>query len=146
MTAPAWRQLEAILLERITSGEYGPAVLIPSENEMVREFSMSRGTVRKTLAALRYEGWVVPVGGRGTYVADPLPEHGAQAVRQSRCLGCPEIHSMACVKPSVSASCRVGSADMSGSLIHALNRSAMFVFMGGNDIGASPWLLRTLRR
>ena len=52
MTAPAWRQLEAILLERITSGKYGPAVLIPSENEMVREFSMSRGTVRKALAAL----------------------------------------------------------------------------------------------
>ncbi len=53
MTAPAWRQLEAILLERITSGEYGPGVLIPSENEMVRKFSMSRATVRKDLAALR---------------------------------------------------------------------------------------------
>ena len=59
-------------------------------------------------------------------------------VRQSRCLGCPEIHSMACAKPSVNASCRVGSCGVSGSLIHALNRSAMFVFMGGNDIGASP--------
>ena len=46
---------------------------------------------------------------------------------------------MACAKPSVNASCRVGSAGVSGSLIHALNRSAMLVFMGGNDIGASPW-------
>ena len=60
---------------------------------------------------------------------------------------------MACAKPSVNASCRVGSGDVSGSLIHALNRSAMFVFMGGNDIGASPWraqdtstvILRTVR-
>src|SRR5207249_2635273 len=46
---------------------------------------------------------------------------------------------MACVKPSVNASCRVGSGGVSGSLIHALNRSAVLVFMGGNDICASPW-------
>jgi hypothetical protein len=34
------------------------------------------------------------------------------------CLGCPEIHSMACAKPSVNASCRVGSGDVSGSPIN----------------------------
>jgi DNA-binding GntR family transcriptional regulator len=73
---PAWRQLEQVLLERVTGGAYGPGALIPSESEMVLEFGVSRSTIRKALAALRYDGWVVPVAGRGTYVADPLPERG----------------------------------------------------------------------
>jgi GntR family transcriptional regulator len=60
VTAPAWRQLESILLERITSGQYAPGVLIPSDNAMVAEFSVSRNTVRRAVAALRYDGWVVP--------------------------------------------------------------------------------------
>lgn len=77
MTTPAWRQIEVILLERITNGRYGPGVLMPSENELVLEFGLSRNTVRRALAALRYEGWVSPVCGRGTYVADPLPGHDA---------------------------------------------------------------------
>jgi DNA-binding GntR family transcriptional regulator len=77
MTAPAWRELEAILLERITSGLYGPGVLIPSENEMVSEFGLSRNTVRKAVAALRYEGWVDTFAGRGSYVVDPLPRRDA---------------------------------------------------------------------
>ena len=29
------------------------------------------------MAALRYEGWVNTFGGRGTYVADPLPGRDA---------------------------------------------------------------------
>lgn len=70
---PAWRQLTAILLERITSGQYAPGAAIPSETEMTQEFGLSRGTVRKALAALRSDDWIITVPGRGTCVSDPLP-------------------------------------------------------------------------
>jgi len=66
MTVPAWRQLRAGLLERITSGEYGPGVLIPSANELVSESGWSGNAVRRVVAGLRYEGWVVTSGGRGS--------------------------------------------------------------------------------
>jgi hypothetical protein len=59
--------------------------------------------MRKALAVPRYESCVI--------MSD---------VCRSRCLGCPEIHSMAGAKPSVNASCRVGSGGVPGSLIHVL--------------------------
>ena len=55
------------------------------------------------------------------------------------------MNSKACVKPSVNASCKVGSADVSGSLIHASNRSRMFVFMGCKISARARGVLGTLR-
>ena len=71
---PAWRQLAAILRGRIIAGHYAPGHAIPSEAECEREWGISRGTCRKAIALLRREGLVVTVAGRGTYVADPLPD------------------------------------------------------------------------
>jgi GntR family transcriptional regulator len=71
---PAWRQLAAILRARILAGRYQPGHAIPSEAACQRDFDISRGTVRKAIALLRAEGLVVTVAGRGTYVADPLPQ------------------------------------------------------------------------
>jgi DNA-binding FadR family transcriptional regulator len=72
-----YRHVAAVLRARITSGQYGPGALIPSENQMTLEFGVSRTAIRNAVAKLRYEDWVVTVAGRGTYVADPLP--GARA-------------------------------------------------------------------
>ena len=71
---PAWQQLADILRGRIRAGRYQPGHAIPSESACEREFGVSRGTCRKALAQLRSEGLVVTVAGRGSYVADPLPE------------------------------------------------------------------------
>ncbi len=71
---PAWRQLAAILRARIRDGTYPPGRVIPSEKTMQQEFGVARGTIRKAVALIRDEGLVVTVAGRGTYVADPLPE------------------------------------------------------------------------
>ena len=60
MTAPAWRQLQAVLIDRITSGQYAPGRQGPSENEIALKFATTRTTVRRALAALRYEGWGHP--------------------------------------------------------------------------------------
>lgn len=68
-----WKQLTAILRARIRTGRYQPRHAIPSEKQLEQEFGIARGTARKAIAALRSEGLVVTVAGRGTYVADPLP-------------------------------------------------------------------------
>src|SRR5690348_3183910 len=57
---PLYRQVAAVLLERIRSGEYKPGTVIPPESEMVLEFGVSRGTVRKALAVLQYDDRVAP--------------------------------------------------------------------------------------
>jgi DNA-binding GntR family transcriptional regulator len=71
---PAWQQLAAILRTRIRTSRYQPGHAIPSEADCEREFGVSRGTCRKATAQLRAEGLIVTVAGRGSYVADPLPE------------------------------------------------------------------------
>ena len=65
---PRYRQIAAILRERIESGELEPDRPIPSEAQIQQEFGVSRETVRKAVALLREEGYVVTVPGMGTYV------------------------------------------------------------------------------
>lgn len=74
VAVPVWRQLAAILRRRIRSGQIAPGHVIPSEQQLYQEFGTARGTIRKAVALLRDEGLVVTVAGRGTYVADPLPD------------------------------------------------------------------------
>jgi DNA-binding GntR family transcriptional regulator len=74
VAAPVWRQLALILRRRIRSGRYEPGRAIPSEKQIEQEFGIARGTTRKAIALLRDEGLVVTVAGRGSYVANPLPE------------------------------------------------------------------------
>jgi len=71
---PVWKQLAAILRRRIRAGTYEPGRMIPSEKQCEQEFGTARGTCRKAVAQLRDEGLIVTVAGRGSYVADPLPE------------------------------------------------------------------------
>ena len=74
IATPVWRQLHGILRRRILAGHYEPGRAIPSEKQCEQEFGTARGTCRKAVALLRDQGLVVTVAGRGSYVADPLPE------------------------------------------------------------------------
>lgn len=65
---PAYRQLAAILRGRILDGRIRPDHVLPSENELMRDFGVSRNTSRAAIAVLRDEGLVVTVAGRGSYV------------------------------------------------------------------------------
>ncbi|MFC4998540.1 GntR family transcriptional regulator [Dactylosporangium cerinum] len=42
---------------------------MPSENQLVQEYGIARGTARKAIQLLRERGPVITVVGRGTYVA-----------------------------------------------------------------------------
>ncbi|XVU30441.1 GntR family transcriptional regulator [Actinoplanes sp. CA-054009] len=66
---PLYIQIADVIEARIRSGELLPDRPIPSENQMVQEFGVARGTARKALELLRERGLVVTVVGRGTFVA-----------------------------------------------------------------------------
>jgi DNA-binding GntR family transcriptional regulator len=65
---PVWLQVAAILLARIGRGDYPPRRAIPSESQVMAEFGLARGTVRKAVALLAELGYAQTVPGRGTFV------------------------------------------------------------------------------
>ena len=62
-----YTQLRAL----ITSGKWSEGTKIPSENELCREFSVSRVVIREALQKLRGEKLIVTRQGVGTYAANP---------------------------------------------------------------------------
>jgi GntR family transcriptional regulator, histidine utilization repressor len=68
-----YQQVKDHILEQIASGEWPPDTRIPSENELVRIFKVSRMTVNRALQELTTSGRLVRLQGVGTYVAHPKP-------------------------------------------------------------------------
>ena len=66
--APSARSIAADLRGQITSGELVPGVALPSEAALVRQYGVSRGTVRAALSELEGSGLVVAVHGKGRFV------------------------------------------------------------------------------
>ena len=65
---PKYAQVVAEIKQRIDRGEYAPGTLLPSEHQLVEEFSVSRPTIVKSLSALRQDGWIETQQGRGSFV------------------------------------------------------------------------------
>ena len=65
---PVWRQLADILRGQIERGEIAPGKLLPSTRVLMQTYGVSDGTVKRAVAALRDEGLVESVVGRGVYV------------------------------------------------------------------------------
>lgn len=66
---PLYRQVKAVLVDRIARGEWRPGAALPSEIELAADLATSQGTVRKALDELAAEKLVVRRQGRGTFVA-----------------------------------------------------------------------------
>lgn len=58
------------LLEDIKSGQYLPGSKLPSEDQLAREFSVSRVTLREALRVLEDDGVIIRRHGTGTFVLD----------------------------------------------------------------------------
>ena len=71
---PKYFRIKQTVLERIARGAWTPGAMIPSEVELCREFGVSRTTARKAVSDLAYEGRLVVVQGKGTFVAAPKVE------------------------------------------------------------------------
>jgi GntR family transcriptional regulator len=76
---PLYVQVEAILNDRIVSGEWNPGQAMPAEPELAAELGVSAGTLRRALSRLERRRLIERRQGRGTYVAQ---QTSAQALDQ----------------------------------------------------------------
>jgi GntR family histidine utilization transcriptional repressor len=67
---PLYAGLKLMILARIRSGEWAPKARVPSENELVAEYGVSRMTANRALRELANEGALVRVQGVGSFVAE----------------------------------------------------------------------------
>lgn len=70
-------QLADIIREKVYSREWGIGSKIPSEHELMNQFGVARGTVRRAVGSLVDEGILVRHQGKGTFVAEPGLSHAA---------------------------------------------------------------------
>ena len=71
---PLYSRIATILQNRIVSGQYEPGERLPTEEELVRYFEVSKITIRGALALLEDGGLITRTRGKGTFVADVIPE------------------------------------------------------------------------
>ncbi|MFZ5671764.1 MAG: histidine utilization repressor [Pseudomonadota bacterium] len=71
MTAPLYAKVKEHILEHIRSGAWTPGTRVPSENELVESFSISRMTANRALRELTADGFLSRVPGVGTFVKEP---------------------------------------------------------------------------
>jgi DNA-binding LacI/PurR family transcriptional regulator len=69
-----YERLYQHVLEQLRAGQLGPGDRVPSEMQLAERFGVSRVTSRRALEALERAHVVVRIRGKGTYVADPLPD------------------------------------------------------------------------
>lgn len=67
--SPLYRQIKALILQALETGEWRPGQVIPSEQELAVRFSVSQGTVRKAIDEMAADNLLVRKQGKGTYVA-----------------------------------------------------------------------------
>lgn len=93
--APKYVRLAQTLQGRIEDGTYAPGTRVPSENQLVQAFGMSRPTVVRALELLKRDGWLESRQGYGTIVrgrpavVEQRDRRGAEALTrdESRTLG-----------------------------------------------------------
>ncbi|WP_119387985.1 histidine utilization repressor [Taklimakanibacter lacteus] len=71
MTAPLYAKVKEHILGHIRSGAWTPGMRVPSENELVETFSISRMTANRALRELTADGFLSRVPGVGTFVKEP---------------------------------------------------------------------------
>ncbi|KRV48503.1 GntR family transcriptional regulator [Wenjunlia vitaminophila] len=81
--APKYVRLAQTIQARIEDGTYPPGTLVPSENQLVQSFGMSRPTVVRALDLLKRDGWLESRQGYGTIVRG-RPETVARKDRRGR--------------------------------------------------------------
>jgi GntR family histidine utilization transcriptional repressor len=67
---PLYLQVKRHILDNIASGKWAASARVPSENDIVKSFGISRMTANRALRELRDEGVLVRVAGVGSFVAD----------------------------------------------------------------------------
>ena len=69
---PVYRQLAEYLKKQITTGVYKPGDVLPSEAEIIRDYNISRTTVRLAFGLISNAGLIRREQGRGTIVVSQV--------------------------------------------------------------------------
>jgi DNA-binding GntR family transcriptional regulator len=73
----AYERIAAELRAAVDRGDFGPDGALPTEAALMKEFGVSRGTVRRAIELLTFERLIAPRRGSGTYVTPPAePDEG----------------------------------------------------------------------
>jgi GntR family transcriptional regulator len=72
MAGPLYRQIADKLRRRIEAGELQPGMQVPTEDELMASYHVSRNTVRGALKELTTRGLVYTLHGKGTFVAERI--------------------------------------------------------------------------
>lgn len=65
-----WRQIAAVIVQRIEDGTYPAGSKVPSVVEISTEFGVAASTAQKVMAHLKEQSLVRAEVGLGTFVAD----------------------------------------------------------------------------
>jgi GntR family transcriptional regulator len=68
---PLYHQLKERLKESIQNGKWTSGDKIPSENQLMEQYSVSRNTAKKAIEELVQDGALYRIQGKGTFVAQP---------------------------------------------------------------------------
>lgn len=71
---PLYQQVYDLIVSQISDGTYRPGEMLPSEQQLAKQLSVSQGTVRKALDALTSEKILGRRQGKGTFVTEQTPE------------------------------------------------------------------------
>ncbi|MDR0466862.1 MAG: GntR family transcriptional regulator [Deltaproteobacteria bacterium] len=80
---PLYLQLAGIFRQQIENGELAPGEKLPNLHELAAQFGIARVTVRQAVRLLAAEGFLISSQGRGTYVAQTVPERPHENMRTS---------------------------------------------------------------
>ena len=75
---PIYEQIVERFQRMIVKGALEPGAQMPSVRQMASELSINPNTIQKAYAVLEQEGYIYPVKGKGSFVADD------RAVREKR--------------------------------------------------------------
>lgn len=78
---PRYQQLKGFIAEQIASAALKPGDRLPSEQDLVRRFAVSRMTANRALNELQAQGVIVRVQGVGSFVASHTVESAALEIR-----------------------------------------------------------------
>ncbi len=70
---PKYRQLLQLLRTRILAGGLPPGARLPTEDELMETYGLSRGTVRRAIEQLGAEGLIFTAQGSGSFVSSRHP-------------------------------------------------------------------------
>lgn len=78
---PLYVQIRDNIRHKILDGSYAVHERLPSENELMNQFEVSRITIRQALRDLYNEGLVFSAQGKGTYVSKPKAVQNVQRLQ-----------------------------------------------------------------